>query len=278
MFILVAAGIGASHVVRPPERSTAMTFNVRHPHSSDSHSWSQRRVGIKTLLNDQKPDIIGFQEVTAPMEHDLAAMLGKQYAHYGKMRSADSDSEMTPIFVNTTKFRVLDKGTFFLSETPDTTYSRGWDAKYPRVATWMALGEPGLTNASLVVINTHLDHKGGKAQAESGKLIARRAKALGGRFDAPTLIMGDFNSSPVDPSITSIWQSGDFTDSYHALDVAEQDNALTSHGDSYKTLGKPIDYISAEKPLTISNAAILREKYSDVWPSDHYPVIVTVTQ
>ena len=92
MFILVAAGIGASHVVRPPERFTAMTFNVRHPHSSDSHSWSQRRVGIKTLLNDQKPDIIGFQEVTAPMEHDLAAMLGKQYAHYGKMTGGDRKS------------------------------------------------------------------------------------------------------------------------------------------------------------------------------------------
>lgn len=51
-----------------------------------------------------------------------------------------------------------DGGTWWLSQTPDVP-SVGWDAKYPRTATWVLLRDTR-NGKDFYFVNTHLDHKG----------------------------------------------------------------------------------------------------------------------
>lgn len=273
---VVLIGMVMGCQVRPSAHVTAMTFNLRHPKPHDEHGWDERRNAVADMLDDEFPDIVGFQEVTRDMYDDLTRMLGDRYDGYGFMRSEEDDSEMTPVFLKRHTYDLLDKGHFFLSETPEVDYSIGWDAKYPRVAAWVVAGDPHTKKPELVVINTHFDHKGIDAQTQSGKLVVDEARRLGDRYDCPTVVMGDLNSSPVDLAVLAFTDGGRYLDSYHSLAEDKQQDAATSHKGEGKTFGKPIDYIFVEKPLSIAESRIVTDRPGGIWPSDHFPVVVNV--
>src|SRR3546814_16762451 len=71
----------------------------------------------------------------------------------------------------TDRFTLLAAGTFWLSQTPDRP-GKGWDAAYPRIASWARLRDR-TASQTLLVVNTHFDHVGQVARVESAKLIRR---------------------------------------------------------------------------------------------------------
>src|SRR3546814_13670773 len=96
----------------------------------------------------------------------------------------------------TDRFTLLAAGTFWLSQTPDRP-GKGWDAAYPRIASWARLRDR-TASQTLLVVNTHFDHVGQVARVESAKLIRRWIGDPRQPGDA-VVLTGEFNSPTVSP-------------------------------------------------------------------------------
>ena len=157
-----------------PIQVKIVSFNVKYPDSKDTNerAWSYRFTGVSAMIQEVDPDIIGTQECYISQREEIIAAFPK-YKAYGVRRSDGveqaGDSETTSILYNSEKFEIVDKGTFWLSRTPDQP-SAGWDATTNRTTTWILFKEKS-TEKMFYVYNTHLDHQGVEAQKEGAKLI-----------------------------------------------------------------------------------------------------------
>ncbi|WVR03797.1 hypothetical protein IAU60_000792 [Kwoniella sp. DSM 27419] len=232
------------------------TVNVRmkgHPYRSPSPSrpyeerpWSERKTRlVDALLGTGNLDIVGFQEVLHEQLLDLEELLGPTYGHVGVGRDDGKQAgEYSPIFYDKTKYRVVKWATIWLSPTPDVPGSRGWDAALPRIATLLTLRT--VDDKLVHAVNTHYDHIGVRAKAESSLLIRSQIwewvrsvqKEEKTSCRAPILLFGDFNSPPEEAgyrNITSLHplpsgqKSYSFLDSFHHLTTRPPDPSSTPH-------------------------------------------------
>ena len=162
-----------------------MTYNIRFDNPDDGDNrWDKRKEFLADQIRSQEPDVLGIQE---GLLHQVA-FLAESLPDYEYVGVGRDDGKKKGEFYNSRKLRLTDSGTFWLSETPSKV-SVGWDAALPRICTW-ARFLPAAGGKSLVVFNTHFDHKGAKARYESARLILRKiAEITGGDepfvFDAP---------------------------------------------------------------------------------------------
>lgn len=98
--------------------------------------------------------------------------------------------EFSAIFYNKNKYQLHVQNTFWLSETPEVP-SKGWDAAYPRICTYLQLSDKK-SNKKFWVFNTHFDHVGVKAREEAALLILQKIRKLNTE-KLPVILMGDFN-------------------------------------------------------------------------------------
>lgn len=171
------------------------SFNLRINAREDAligASWESRRDRVCQWIQDNAIDIVGMQEVTTSMLPDVVERL-PEYAYVAQGRwNREKGDEMVPVFWRKDKYEELDHGTFWLSETPDSAGSRGWDAVFPRIATWVKLRDLA-TGKVFVALSTHFDHKGRQARIESGKLLQSKMLSIAGKNAA--MLAGDFNMS-----------------------------------------------------------------------------------
>ena len=197
-------------------RIRVLSYNVRYANRHDGHdAWHARRDGVADLVRFHRPDVVGFQEPLPGQRADLRDRL-PEYDLFGRGRKRDDGDEGCPIGVRTDRWRVIDDGTFWLSETP-TKPSTGWDATHPRIASWVRVrpreGTDASANASdpsVLVVNTHFDHVGARARRESARLLRERLPELAateettrtgnavgdpseGAGRVPRVLVGDFN-------------------------------------------------------------------------------------
>ena len=174
------------------------TYNIRCINSGDSKKgvgWESRRDRACQWVLDQKIDIVGMQEVTHQQLLDVQERL-PQYDYVGVGRTdGKEEGEYTPVFYRRDKYQALDKGNFWLSETPDVPGSKGWDAALERVASWVKLKDRQ-TGKVFMAVNTHFDHVGHQARRESAKLIMRKIQEIVG--ERPAVVTGDFNVTDSD--------------------------------------------------------------------------------
>lgn len=171
-----------------------MTFNIRYENSKDSvYGWSSRKDSVIRYIKSKNVDVICFQEVTIGQGRELAHALNDySFVSYGRINE-DIGNEYVPIFYLREKFELEDQGRFWLSETPDSIGSIGWDAKLPRIVIWVKLYEKS-SGKYIYVLNTHLDNKGKTAGIESMKLIKDSIRGLVEHY--PIILTGDMNCSP----------------------------------------------------------------------------------
>ncbi|MBQ7181591.1 MAG: endonuclease/exonuclease/phosphatase family protein [Bacteroidaceae bacterium] len=169
------------------------TFNIRCTADVDTKAgvgWESRRDRACQWVLDQHIDVVGMQEVTHQQLLDVQERL-PQYDYVGVGRSDGKEKgEYTPVFYRKDKYVALDKGNFWLSETPDVAGSKGWDAALERVASWVKLKDRQ-TGKIFMAVNTHFDHVGHQARRESAKLIMSKIQEIVG--DSPAVVTGDFN-------------------------------------------------------------------------------------
>lgn len=161
------------------------------PEAADSPQvWTAQRDSVLQTVQQHKPDVLALQGVLAPQVQELRAAL-PDYEFVG-VGSADGASagEFAPIFYRKQRFLVVDQGHFWLSATPEQVGSRGWDAEYAHVATWVRLRFKDAVLRDVQIVNTQFDDHGPEARLESARLLRKLSESYGGR---PLMVVGEFN-------------------------------------------------------------------------------------
>lgn len=202
LLILAAVTIGAA----PPTRTCAplrvMSYNIRLDLESDGiNRWSNRREQFIGQVRLMQPAILGLQEVVPGQKTDLEQAL-PGYQFLGVARDdGRNKGEYSNLAIDRDVFRVTASGTFWLSPTPKVP-SKGWDAAYPRVATWAKLVRRS-DGRRFLALNTHFDHVGKTARLESARQIVRWIAA--NRSPGETiLVTGDLNAEPGTPPLVEL--------------------------------------------------------------------------
>lgn len=253
-----------------------MTYNLRYNNPGDGENqWTKRIQKVDALLQKYQPDLLGIQEGLADMILDLKKMRSlKGFEIVGVGREDGKEKgEYSAICFSGTKFKQLSSGTFWLSPTPDSVGSIGWDAALTRICTWIKL-EERKGGKQFFVFNTHFDHIGEKAREESAKLIVQKISELAGSL--PVVLMGDFNSEPSQKGYQSIVMN-----SIHPLhdthDVAaerrESDDCTFKGFQVKSSICKRIDFIFTDDHFKIEQYTIIDDNDGINYPSDHKPIL-----
>ena len=252
------------------------TYNLRYDNKNDSvngNGWEQRAPIISALIRFHDFDILGTQEGLKNQLDDISKAL-PQYARYGIGRDDGIDKgEHSAIFYKKDEFNLLNKGDFWLSQTPDTP-SLGWDAKCcNRICSWIYL-QHKKSGKKFYFFNVHYDHQGVVARKESSKLILQRMKKIAG--GKPILFTGDFNGSNSSEWYLTIAKSGFLNDTYNQVKFPYASNASFNSFGSAKKSMDVIDHIFATDNFKVNKWGILTDTYFGKFPSDHFPVLAEI--
>lgn len=257
-----------------------MSYNIRYDNPDDGpNRWELRRERLANLVRLQRPDFAGMQE---PLHHQLewldGELSGMEWIGVGRSDGAES-GEYSPIFYNSARFELVagSDSTIWLSPAPGGTGSRGWDAALPRILTFGIFRERE-SGQQIMVFNTHFDHRGDTARAESARLIAETVRKLAGSEGLPAVITGDFNATP-DSEPYAIMTDGELRDAYSASELPHVGPLFTYEGFEVGGSEDPrrIDYIFVNEAVNIRSHAILSTFRDRRYPSDHLPVVVEFT-
>ena len=100
--------------------------------------WDDRKQYVGDMINLEAFDVFGAQEVKHQQLLDMIAML-PDYDYVGVARDDGKEKgEYCPVFYRKKEFKLLNSGTFWLSQTPNEV-SKGWDGHCRRICTWAHL-------------------------------------------------------------------------------------------------------------------------------------------
>lgn len=259
----------------PPLKVT--TANLRNSHAKDGvNDWAHRKAALLAHLKAVDSDVLGVQEAYLDQKDDVAGAL-PGYAVVGVGRNDGKKAgEHSALYVRSARLAVVDSGTFWLSPTPEVVGSVGWDAALTRICSW-ALVRDVAAGRELLLANTHFDHMGNKARAESAKLIATRLpKLYPGR---PLVVTGDFNSDDDSSAYTTIVGIG-LTDAYREVHPKREPNEASFNGFKPVVEGTRIDFVFHTPELKCTAAEIDRTRRGAeaerLFLTDHYLVHATL--
>ncbi len=263
---------GAKEKVEEPVRVRWCTFNVRCISGADEKigcGWDARKDNVAKYVLDNHIDVVGMQEVTSRQLQDLRERL-KDYDYVGVGRTDGKEKgEFTPVFFRKDKYEPLEKGNFWLSETPDVPGSKGWDAALERVASYVKLRDKA-TGKVFMAINTHYDHVGVVARKESAKLIMSKIQSIVG--NRPAVVTGDFNITEDDEAYKTMVDSEfKMNDAYHM--TAHHSGVPYTFQDFCRISplkAKKIDFIFVTPNIKVLQSHIERENPKRQM-SDHNP-------
>jgi endonuclease/exonuclease/phosphatase family metal-dependent hydrolase len=266
LFVLL---FGTAFVLNAQEINV-VTYNIRYNTPNDGiNAWPNRSEMVAGLLRFHEAEIVGMQEALIGQINDIEIQL-PQMKHIGVGRDDGKEAgEFSPIFYDTNKFKLVDCGWFWLSETPEKP-GYGWDAHYNRICTW-AKFKPK-KGKQFFVLNTHFDHQGDVARAESAKLILKKIGELNTN-NLPVILMGDFNLTPETAPIEYIKQH--LTDSKSISQEKPYGPDGTFNGFDFNSkLPDRIDFIFVNEKVTVLKYSVLSDSKDNRYPSDHLPVFV----
>lgn len=294
-----------------------ITFNIRYATGAPVAGEEPWEVRCPRLCTQLRFAVAGratttaaffcLQEALAGQVRDVQAGLGPEWRHIGVGRDDGvARGEFSPVFYHEGVWRCERSQTYWLSPTPRTPGSRGWDAVLPRIVT-MGQFVHRASGARVVVLSTHFDHRGVKAREESARLILRltdqwvgeatddggsasnsssssaeqqqQQQQHGRKARPPVFLGGDFNSTPTDRAYQTMTASGTGMTDISTLFRKEEryGNELT-----YSSFGEPnevakrIDFLFVKDTSDIKflTFGVLANQFDDgVFVSDHRAVI-----
>ena len=238
-----------------------ISFNIRCKDDKDGHAISERAPRLADLTLPLDADLIGFQEYTPKWEEHVERYFLDKYEIFNKYRS-ESSLESTPILWKREKFKLLDKGYFWLSDTPQVE-SRGWDEKHNcyRICEYVILS-PKDGGAPFTFMNTHFGF-GDCGQTKSARLVYDYSRQIS---DLPTIITGDFNMRPDNVGYAEMTKY--FTD---VNAVTARDTRQTFHGYAPEMhRDSHIDYCFIDDRVRALSWERIDGTVDGKYPSDHY--------
>lgn len=288
--------VQASPAVMPPAEEGAtifdtnlhraiMSYNIAH--ASDLERWEARKHILSEQILSHRPVLIGMQEVLQ-IEHEYFERALAAYDFVGVSRQGNDEDEYNPIYFDTDRVQIEESGTFWLSDTPDEPATMLAGEGHPRICTWLRCIIDGRPNA-VYMFNTHLSY--------DEVVVARQVEVLLAQVELivdPSLeivMTGDFNR----PRASHVWKmfkDAGFTDNWELADT-ETGPSATFHqwrgldatgGFEQNVVGDDADfqidwvlYRGGDVDAITEPLLVQVDPYhvGDVYPSDHYPVILT---
>lgn len=251
-----------------------MTFNVRYDNMGDSiNAWPKRASQVCNFIKNEKPDILGMQEVLWRQYVSLDSAL-TDYTSVGVGRDDGARAgEMNPVFFKKDKFDLVRTITFWLSDTPGIPGSKGWGASLPRVVTWMELVDRN-SHIHFFHFNTHFAHDSDSARIMSSKILLKETEKIAKGF--PFIITGDFNMLPTSTGYAILTGPDEsvpaLKDSYFISERKPNGPAYTFNGFSDKPGAGRIDYIFVKNGMKVLDQRTFIKKEHGIYISDHWPV------
>lgn len=244
-----------------------MTYNIRYSTEKDGvNAWSKRKDNVKALVKFHEVDVLCAQEALA--EQYDAVLEHSDFEAVGAGRDdGQRKGEFSPIFYNKNRFTKKDGGVFWLSQTPNLP-SKGWDAMFNRVCTWVRLYDKA-NKKEFLVFNTHYDHVGVQARIESAKLIKQKIQEIAPKL--PVVYTGDLNVTPETDAIATI--KSFLSDSKEVSVEPPYGPEGTFNGFKFDSpLKDRIDYIFINKGFKVQKYGVITDSKDQRYFSDHLPV------
>lgn len=257
------------HVSAQNKALKVVSYNIRYSSakSDGGNCWVNRRSGTLTMLEREKPDLLGLQEALS----DQLDYISEHMPSYGYVGVGRDDGkrkgESMAVFYNRKRMKLLRHATFWLSETPDSV-SRGWDGVCRRTVT-CTLFKDRRTGKKVAFLNTHLDHKGEQAR-RNGVLLLCRLISEWVPKGVPVVLGGDMNSTTDDDIFVPLRQQG--------IEDARVLSPLTDERGTYHGWGKEekvIDHFFV-RGMKVHRFLRLDGDYGVPYLSDHYPIEIVI--
>lgn len=276
--ILLVAACNSQSSQESDTELRVMSYNLRFDNPDDGvNAWDNRKDRVANLIKFYEPVFIGTQEgLLHQLEYLEKELDGYEWIGVGRDDGTMS-GEFSALFYDTARVELIEgsEQTFWLSETPSEP-SKSWDAALPRIVTYGAFRDRQSAR-EFFVFNTHFDHIGDTARANSAELIVNRIKKE--TADKPVILTGDFNATPDSRpySILTADDSGLF-DAFEVTNLPHTGPLFTFEGFEVKSGidRRRIDYIFANDGIDVNKHAIISSFRGDFYPSDHLPVIADV--
>ena len=246
-----------------------MSYNIRYGSADDGeNSWTNRRPATIAMINDCLPDIFGVQEAESDqLEYVTANCTDYSMVGVGRDDGVSAGEHMS-VFWNTKTMKLLDWGTFWLSDTPDKP-SGTWGSSIKRSTTW-TLMQHRESGKKLYFVNTHLHHKVNKyeAQKKGLELIKERIAQMN-TSGYPVVLTGDFNIHPDNTAL-------DVLDGVmlSAREEAQKTDNRITYNAFKSTGGEILDYIYYSGFSGCLEFQAVTKTYLDIpYVSDHYPIM-----
>lgn len=265
VLLIGAVSVAAAAMLQAQSSFNVASYNIRYDSSSDrtnGDGWEVRSKYLYDMINFEQWDIFGAQEVLHHQLHGLLSNLhGYDYVGVGRNDGA-TKGEYAPIFYRKDRMRCLEKGWFWISETPDVPGSKGWDADQCRICTWGRF-EDNNTKWEFWFFNLHMDHIGVDARREGAKLVLAKIKELCN--GEPYILTGDFNVDQNNEIFSILTGSGMLIDTY---DSAKHRMAPAGTVNSFRSDYAPdtrIDHIFVSPSFCTHEYGIHTDNY---WTSE----------
>lgn len=269
LFLLIAAlGLDAQ-----PQGLKIISFNIRYNSWNNidgPNGWPNRKAAVARMINKERPAAIGLQEALIDQLQYLDSNL-PSYKRIGVGRDDGKEAgEFMAIYYDTTQLILDFSKTLWLSETPDVP-SKGWDAACYRTAT-VACFFDKQTRTNFYYVNTHLDHMGKTARAESVKLISSLFTPSMSALVNPAIVGGDMNTTILDTALLAFEQ-------VRLRPACDQISSKLCYQNTYNAFGKgpgsAIDHFFVRN-IKVKDLRILDGDYGVPYLSDHYPVEMVI--
>lgn len=275
--ILSVLVFGCSHV-KDTDTVKVMTLNVRYDNPGDSiNAWPARIPLFCRLISEEKPDILGMQEVLWSQYAVIDSALG-DYSSVGVGRDDGArGGEMNPVFFRKERFDLVRTITFWLSETPELAGSKGWGASLPRIVTWLELADKN-NHEHFYFFNTHFAHDSDSARIMSSRILLKEVGRIADGF--PFIVTGDFNLLPYSTDYSILTGPSEsvpvLQDSYFVSEKKPSGPTWTYNGFSDKPGTGRVDYIFVKNGMKVLSHNTLDAKEKNVFISDHWPVTARI--
>ncbi len=246
----------------PMNSFSVMSFNLRFGLAYDGdNSWEKRQHAFPDLFKTFSPDFLGLQEANSFQGKYIEALL-PNHAHIGMYDPAPEAWQDNLIFYRKS-WKCLINKRYFISDTP-AVESKLPESEWPRQC---VIGLFEKNHKKLIHVNTHFDFKNSVQQRSAELLISFLSDFP---LNIPVVITGDFNAAP-HTSAYNILMGNGFNDTFEGI------HSSTFHGFTGKNSGDHIDWILYKGDITAKDPVIIRDKFSNIYPSDHFPVIASFT-
>ena len=243
-------------------RLKIVTFNIQFDTAENT---APRFALAKKRIDDEKPDLIGFQEVR-DCQRELLEREMPEYALVGYGRDDDYTGEQCCIAYRRDTFRLLEFRQCWLSPTQYVAGSRyDGQSRCPRILTEVVLKHKD-REEPIRYYNTHLEHIVEPVRVLQMRQILSTIAADYAAWPLPVILTGDMNSMPEDEPIRCVAEEA-------PIPLKDYSTAVRQSFHGYDGCENcKLDYIFADAGREHGDAYIWDDSADCMTISDHYPV------